>query len=1009
MITGKIPDYPESFSYSDLLFLLNFSDTVHSRSTEAEIHEYACSALVEKWKVAEAVIYSIHEGGPVLEFKYPQSASASSGEHRDAADHFHLYKEHPSLFINDIQASPHVHLFSSFPAAIMGILHSGFNGGYLVELRDNKPCNWEDKDLELLHSAFKKMLAATGNLKDLEKLRHQNSSLETTANALGLSVWRSFMPGREQPSELDNIKYALLKASLPKEALSDISDEDLSRVEIEITKSLAAGKDFEIEYQTSGPRKPQWIKLHGGQLTDVAGRPHFWGAEMDISKFKFLQEALIKDKKNQEFLLKLTDELSTIADPAEVQNKAAEMLGKHFGLSMAYYSVFENGMWTNESQYRAPGISSRIPDKHSDERKPLKSSYLKNEKTFVSNNLATDSRLSGEERQVMTGNDVYAVVITPIFSSGSLIGAFIVAQNASRTWTEEEIIVIKEVVKRTQGALVHSLAQKDLRESERKYRTIFNADDSGFILANMLYDSSGKSIDVFYEQANPAAGEILGRDYSGKYATELGSCDEEIWDEVYAEVARTRKRNHREFFSEKDKKWFILNVFKPESNIDDHSIAIIFQDITERKEKEEKEKRQARHDAYRVELNDSLRELSDPNQILSTAMQLIAESLKVNRALYSELSKDEKTLIYRSYQTDLPPFPDEVVIMNPETLTLLKMGLPMVINDVRSEKESKPEFLKHHPSLPVLNKEVRDFVTAFGIASMMVVPIVKNGEWKANISVHCSEPTKWTKDQFEFLHDMAYRTWITFQRAVFERELEHSRRKLEDNLNRQKEFMRIATHEVRSPLTVIQLAAHLLKERLKPAEIPETYTYIEMLNSNVGRLSLLFEDLINTTQLAEGTLAMNFEEFDLERLIAQNVTDQQALNPAWNIRNNATKSIQVMGDRNRMGQVITNLLSNAIKYTEEGTEITIETSLLPEHVQVSLKDNGPGIPAGEDKKIFKRFYRVDKTSQKREGLGLGLYISKMIVKMHGGNMWVESTPGEGATFYFTIPTAKQEN
>ncbi len=110
------------------------------------------------------------------------------------------------------------------------------------------------------------------------------------------------------------------------------------------------------------------------------------------------------------------------------------------------------------------------------------------------------------------------------------------------------------------------------------------------------------------------------------------------------------------------------------------------------------------------------------------------------------------------------------------------------------------------------------------------------------------------------------------------------------------------------------------------------------------------------------------------------------------------------GYKRRIGEVLTNLLSNAIKYSTAGGDIIITLSKTKNGIQVSIKDNGIGIPEDAKDKIFARFYRVQNAQVNTfPGLGLGLYIMASIIELHKGKIWVESQPGKGATFYFTLP------
>jgi signal transduction histidine kinase len=115
----------------------------------------------------------------------------------------------------------------------------------------------------------------------------------------------------------------------------------------------------------------------------------------------------------------------------------------------------------------------------------------------------------------------------------------------------------------------------------------------------------------------------------------------------------------------------------------------------------------------------------------------------------------------------------------------------------------------------------------------------------------------------------------------------------------------------------------------------------------------------------------------------------------------------VKGDRMRLSQVAKNLLSNAVKYSPEGGTVTIRADLMPSLLHISIADQGIGMTPEQQQHLFEKFYRADTSNTAINGTGLGLAISKLIVELHGGYIWAESTPGEGTIFHFTVPLAAE--
>ncbi|MBE7170114.1 MAG: PAS domain S-box protein [Williamsia sp.] len=224
-------------------------------------------------------------------------------------------------------------------------------------------------------------------------------------------------------------------------------------------------------------------------------------------------------------------------------------------------------------------------------------------------------------------------------------------------------------------------------------------------------------------------------------------------------------------------------------------------------------------------------------------------------------------------------------------------------------------------------------------------------------------------------------------------------------LEQQKEdFISIASHELKTPVTSIKAYAEVLHEMFEESNDASSAALMEKMDTQVDRLIDLIRALLDTSKLSEGELSLNFEKFDLHNLIEERGQDLQRLSLSHNLVLPNAKETFVTADRERIGQVLTNLISNAIKYSPKGGDVIIGLKMITGAVQVSVKDNGMGIPKELHEKVFERFFRV-KTEQMKNypGMGLGLYITAYIVQKHGGKIWLESKEGEGTTFYFTLP------
>jgi two-component system CheB/CheR fusion protein len=227
-----------------------------------------------------------------------------------------------------------------------------------------------------------------------------------------------------------------------------------------------------------------------------------------------------------------------------------------------------------------------------------------------------------------------------------------------------------------------------------------------------------------------------------------------------------------------------------------------------------------------------------------------------------------------------------------------------------------------------------------------------------------------------------------------------------DLLNKKDEFISIASHELKTPITSLKAALQMI-ERItsKTEEMKPAHSFVKKGIKQVDKLIELIKDLLEVTKIQAGKLELKKTRFILDDLITECCEDLQLQSDSHQLVIEGEKIIAVYADRNRMEQVIINLISNAVKYSPGGEKVVIHVSSHNHEVKIAITDYGIGIAKDKLPFLFDRFYRVDDTSQRYSGLGLGLYISAEIVRRHDGIIGIESTQGKGSTFWFTIPEA----
>ena len=221
---------------------------------------------------------------------------------------------------------------------------------------------------------------------------------------------------------------------------------------------------------------------------------------------------------------------------------------------------------------------------------------------------------------------------------------------------------------------------------------------------------------------------------------------------------------------------------------------------------------------------------------------------------------------------------------------------------------------------------------------------------------------------------------------------------------RKDEFISMASHELKTPVTSLKGFLNLLQRRLITQEDEKTLHYLARMDTQVNKLTRLINDLLDLSKMQSGQLDYQAERFQVDALVQEIVDNMQGTSHTHRVLLEGQAQAEVFGDRDRIGQVLINLLNNAIKYSPHADTVLVRIAKDRLQVVVSIQDFGIGIAQEYQHKIFERFYQVTDAEEKTyPGLGIGLYISCQIIKRHGGQLWVESKKGEGATFHFTLP------
>ena len=249
---------------------------------------------------------------------------------------------------------------------------------------------------------------------------------------------------------------------------------------------------------------------------------------------------------------------------------------------------------------------------------------------------------------------------------------------------------------------------------------------------------------------------------------------------------------------------------------------------------------------------------------------------------------------------------------------------------------------------------------------------------------------------------------IREMQRTYTQELESRNHEIERANQLKSEFLASMSHELRTPLHTIIGFAELLQEELEGPLNPKQQRFLDHIHTDSQHLLALINDILDISKIESGRLELRREAFDVANVVEEALSSirPQGAAKSISIETSLEVSSAIFADRLRFKQILFNLLSNAVKFTPSGGRIHVKGRVRDNFLEMSVRDTGIGISKEQHEAVFDKFYQVGATTKGvREGTGLGLAITRTLVEEHGGRITLESEPGKGSCFTFTLALA----
>ncbi|WP_439586840.1 PAS domain S-box protein [Hydrogenophaga sp.] len=457
---------------------------------------------------------------------------------------------------------------------------------------------------------------------------------------------------------------------------------------------------------------------------------------------------------NHAYLQALNDALRPLGDPMEIQATASRMLARQLNANrVAYFDVQRDEYLIERDHVEGvASIAGRYPVASFGQE--MLERYRAG-RVAVAGDVAADDSLSEEQHTAYAAVQVGAYIGVPLIKSGKFVLGLAVHSKGPRQWTGPEIALVEETAEHTWAAVERARAETALARSESHYRQLLDSIDQGLCTVEVLFDEHGKANDYRFLRTNSAFEQHTGlANALGQRVRDMVPEHEAFWFEVYGQIALTGEARRFEHVARALNRFYEVHAFRIGSP-EEHQVAVVFNDITERRRREA-------NLAFLSEISSDLVQLSNADETLALVGAKIGAHLKIARCELAETNEagDEVTVGHEWHRSGMPGHRGVYRVadfLGEDAVLALRRGEALVVKDVRNDGRVYAEKL-----------------IAMRAAAFVCVPMIRDGRWRFLLSVKQAEPRDWLDNEVELMQELTTRVWTRLEQARSEEALKVS-------------------------------------------------------------------------------------------------------------------------------------------------------------------------------------------------------------------------------------------